>query len=127
MRLIIAAAQTWPMVLDYGIGNGYRYLVYRPTWYDQGTCPLPLCSCSTFNISMVHDFVKDVRAAGTGCCMVLSCDHTVTDHKFEPKPLLHQNALEHTIEINTSIIVRLKDIVLYMFAMLCNLGVSNLD
>jgi hypothetical protein len=37
---------------------------------------------------------------------------------------------EHTREINnynTIIIVRLKDIVFYMFAMLCNLGASNLD
>jgi hypothetical protein len=37
---------------------------------------------------------------------------------------------EHTIEINnhnTSIIVRLKDIVFYMFAMLFSLGASNLD
>ena len=37
---------------------------------------------------------------------------------------------EHTIEINnynTSIIVRFKDIVFYIFAMLYNLGASNLD
>ena len=37
---------------------------------------------------------------------------------------------EHTREINNYnavTIVRLKDVVFYMFAMLCNLGASNLD